>query len=322
MTAGELIANAVQKSGLCNTVDPDSGEYSISRVPSDIKAFALSALNRVYEWVWRQYPHRDARIINMAVTIEEAEVVLPDEVEAIRSLRISNQALFPLNEMVIADLGGFDQLGESAVPAHYVSLSNAPVRVQPSAAGAVLLDCNSDCTVHIRGKDANGVHVAEDVSVSSGVQASSANQYSEIISISKGKTGTRLTVTVGEVEIASIAPWAERGEFRRIRIVPEPSATVTAYIDALRRFEKIVSYNDTVLLPRCENAIYCYLMAELYEFDEQAEKASSERSKAGEELVIALKFDEGIDRADFRTYPAEGMFGGCGAAASVSTMKT
>jgi hypothetical protein len=106
----------------------------------------------------------------------------------------------------------------------------------------------------------------------------------------------------------TISPWDTQARYRKIRLAAIPSAAVTVYVQGLRRWTPLIDGNDTIILARCEGALYDQLMSELYEYGGEPEKANAERVKASDKYGTALKRENEDDPSDNRSFPAQGMF--------------
>lgn len=75
MTVDQMIEDACFKAGLCE----------FQNVPSSLYAWALTALNRLYQQAWNAYPFRDEKmvLVSVAVAANATEIALPAELEAI-----------------------------------------------------------------------------------------------------------------------------------------------------------------------------------------------------------------------------------------------
>jgi hypothetical protein len=91
---------------------------------------------------------------------------------------------------------------------------------------------------------------------------------------------------------------------RRIKLVPAPAKEITLRVNGLRRFVELAS-GDTPILTRAENATFNYLVAELFEFNDDQERADKERSKAAQELSAAIEWQETIEDNDTSATPVE-----------------
>jgi len=302
MQVSDIIATAVAKVGLAPA----------DAVPTALYALALKFLNRVYEDVWGLYPFRDEKVVSLAVTIDESEMVFPEYVEAVRSLRTADRGLLPLNEIFLSDTlpEVFDDTG--ANPTNFWNLPDAPVQTQPASASAITVvsDATGDTTGSVRVfGTVSDLEAHEDLDLNGTNDVTGSLSFSEIKAISKPETTGRITVTAGATTLGTLAPWADRGAYRRIRIYPEPTDTVTAYVEALRRFPRLTSDHDTILIHRAESAIVDLFEAELCEYDERGEEAAAKRVAARERLLLAMEQEKHRDSEDNRTFPAVGFFG-------------
>lgn len=212
-TALQMVAIAAVKANLAEIVDAtyegavaieEGGVARYVKLPMPVRVYGVAALNRVYKWVWHQFPYREQRIIDLAVPVAAlgATVTLPTELDAVRSIYAVDHALYPISEVTEMRQGEWRKLA-AGTPLRTVSLPD--------------------------GVDANGKAV------------------------------------------------------RRIKLVPPCAKDMTIYVNGLRRFEEL-GEAGTPILERCSNALFDYLVAELFEFDDQQERADKERGKAGDEL--------------------------------------
>lgn len=354
MTVDQMIEDACFKAGLCE----------FQNVPSSLYAWALTALNRLYQQAWNAYPFRDEKmvLVSVAVAANATEIALPAELEAIRALSTSDEVISPLNEIIVSTYAPdyFDDTGTT--PAQYMMLPDGPVTSQPGTGGRKLSarsDSASDVgfTVRIWGT-IGGVKSYNDITLNGLTGVATSGLFTEILGISKPVTTGRITIldyyptppspysdivtyAVGAVAsyggytyirigtgsttgtppsdvtywslflnntYGTIAPWETQGRYRRIRLAPIPSASVTVYAQGLRRWTPLIDGNDTIILARCEGALYDQLMAELYEYGGEPDKAANERAKANDKFGTALKRENEDDPNDNRSFPAMGMF--------------
>jgi len=302
MQVSDIIQTGVAKVGLA----------PYDAVPTSLYTLALTLLNKVYEDVWHLYPFRNEKVVSLAVTIDDSELVFPEYVEAVRSLRTTDRGLFPLNEIFLSENlpSIFDDTG--ADPTHFWNLPDAPVQAQPSSASVITVvsDDASDTTGTVRVfGTVSDYETYEDLDLNGTSDVSGVLSFSEIKAISKPETEGRITVSAGATTLGTLAPWTDRGAYRRIRIYPEPTGTVTAYVEALRTFPRLTSDHDTILISDAESAIFDMFLAELLEYDERGDEAGVERVKARERLLLAIEGQEQRDSEDNRHFPAYGMFG-------------
>lgn len=315
MTVLDLIEQGIAKIGFgkAGAVDPT------------LYALALQFLNRVYETVWQAYPWRQEKMCNVTITTSTADLIFPEEVESLLSLRSADDTLFPLDEMIISKFDPASWDDESSAPNNFFNLADSAVTSQPASASAIDLvsasadDDGSSYVVRITGT-VSDLRDFEEVELDGITTASTTKSFSDIQSITKPLTTGRVTASISGTSIASLAPWDYKTAYRHIQVYPEPSEAQTLYFHGLRRFERLVSDNDSVRLKKAENAIFSLMLAELYEYAKRPDLAAGERMKAADELEIASKREE--DEEDIRSFPAWGMFGNATANTTDATHKT
>lgn len=290
-----------------------TGLGSLQSVSTEIGNYAAAALNRIYEDVWHSYPFRDEKIVGYAVSVaaDTSDVTLPQELDAIRGLRTVNEALYPINEIMLGTWapGAFEETGTAY---NYYNLANSPVYAQPSTATKLTLvsASASDASIVVRVLGtASDTLAHEDITLNGTTPVVGAVDFTEILQITKPITVGRVTVSEGTSELGTLPAWDCHGAYRRIRLVPVPTSAITLYVDGVRRFMPLTSDDDSVLLRRAESAIFEFLTAELYQYDDQEEKANISRQLAGEKLMLAKQYEAGIDGEDVAFAPSFGMFG-------------
>lgn len=232
MTALQMVANAAVKVGLAEARAADStgavqigaGAYVV--LPLAVRAFGLAAVNRVYLWVWHQFPYREQRLVDVAVPVlaTEATVSMPYNMDVIRSVWSVDRALYPISEVTECRQGATWLNLPDSQPLRFVNLPD-------------------------------------------GVDSESRT-------------------------------------VRRIKLVPPSAQDITLYVNGLRRFVELAE-GDAPLLTRTENALFDYVVAELFEFNDDQERADKERSKAAQELTAALEWQETIEETDTQATPLE-----------------
>ena len=315
MTVLDLIQQGVAKVGL----------GTVGAVDSDLYALALQFLNRMYETVWEAYPWRQEKMCNVTITTSTADLIFPEEVESLLSLRSADDTLFPLDEMIISKYDPSSWDDESSAPNNFFNLADSAVTSQPASASTIdfvsasTADDGSDYTIRITGT-VSDLRDFEEVELDGTTTVSTTKEFSDIQSITKPLTTGRITASISGTSIASIAPWDYKTAYRHIQVYPSPSSAQTLYFHGLRRFERLVSDNDSVRLKSAENAIFNLMVAELYEYAKRPDLAGGERMKAADELEIASNREE--DEDDIRAFPAWGMFGNATGHTTESTHKT
>ncbi len=302
MRAVDLINQAVAKVGLAE----------IDSVPNNLYTLAEGFLNRVYESVWISYPFRDEKLVSVSanITAGAETLIFPCEIDAVRAIHTSDLSIWPFSEITLGRFAPSAFTDQSNQVYNFFNLPDSPVLVQPTSASTVTFVSGStaDTTQKVRIFGVvSGNDTFEDVTLNGTTPVSSSNSYTELKMISKDLTTGRITISGGAT--GSIAPWDYQSRYRRIRLYPIPTASQAILVEATRRFPRITSDEDTILLGKCEPAIFLLLMAELYEYNGDADKSDKERKKAGEMLQVALTSEENKDGEDSRSFPDYGMFG-------------
>lgn len=312
MTAQEMIYQALAKVGMT--------EYGT--VPTKLYDRTFATLNRVYSDVWRAYPFRDEKLLSATVTTANQDVILPKEVEVIRAARTVNDPLTPLNEIVISNYSptSFFETGQAY---RYMMMPDSPLLIPLSSASKINVASSSAADtatkVTIWGKDStSGIDVTEQLTLNGTSTVTSANTYSSIISVTKEPTVGNVTIKQGSTVQGYMMAWEDRSLYRRIRLLPSPTAAATYYFECVRRFMPLVFDEEAVLIQKAESVIFDLLVAELFEMNDMYERGSNERNKATGRLQGMIDREEGQEQVDMRSFPVEGMFGDSMVAADTS----
>lgn len=304
MLVSDILSTTLAKVGLAQT----------DAVPTVLHDLALKFLNRVYEDVWNQYPFRDQKLVSITVSVaaDTEELILPYDLDAVRSVRTATDPLYPINEIFMSDVWPEAFSEEGTEPAHWFSLPDSPVYTQPAAAGAVTVvsasSTDTSLVVRVWGVS-SGVQAYESLTLNGTTPVVGSTSFSEILGISKPLTTGRVTVTMGGSTAGTLAPWDYAGAYRRVRLCPIPTAATTLYIEGTRRFPRLTDDGDAIVLKKCESGIIDLLEAELLEYAGRPQEAVASRQKAEARLTTALRHETLIERADNRSYPEWGMFG-------------
>jgi len=303
MRTADIIQQAATKAGLA----------TMDGVSVNLHTWALGALNRHYEQIWRIYPFRDQKIVSLDVTATSGEqhLVLPQQVEALRALRSATDPLVVMSELFLnrVDPAAFTTTG---TPTNYWNMPDSPVLTQPAAAGTITVLSSSAAdttqTVTLFGL-VGGLVTREELSLNGTTPVTGSLSFSELIAVSKNQTAGRVTVKRSTDTLGTVAPWDWRSVYRRVRLFPIPDADATLTVEGTRRFQPLVDDDETPMLPKCVEPLFCLLVADLHEFQGGYEAATAERAKAGAALQLVLEHEQTVDDEDLRTYPAFGMFG-------------
>ena len=126
-----------------------------------------------------------------------------------------------------------------------------------------------------------------------------AADFSDVFLLSSG-TPSRYVVLPDGVD-SSTKP------IRRIRLAPMPAAALTLTVSGVRRFAELAA-SDTVLLSRCEDALYFYVLAEMYRFAGDAVSMKEAFAAAASHLASALNFEDIAAENDTVQVPTESFY--------------
>jgi len=309
MRATDLINQAVAKAGLAE----------INAIPTKLYTMCLSWLNRRYELLWDAYAWRNEKLVgvNISVTANEGTIIFPQAVDAIRALRDSDIPVGAISEITLARFTpqAFTEDGTKAY--NYFQKPDSPVLVQPTAASIVkvLSSATTDTSDNIRVFGlVSGVETYEDITLDAAnsttpVSGSTSWDAGGLVSISKPLTDGRITIrNSADAELGTIAPWDNKGAYRQIELYPTPTTSTTLYAEATRKFPRLTSDEDTILLAKAEGALFEMLMAEIYEYAEEDAKSQAAEAKASALVSGILNTEEVKNEEDKRSYPESGMF--------------
>ncbi len=96
---------------------------------------------------------------------------------------------------------------------------------------------------------------------------------------------------------------------RRIRLAPAPASALTLHVNGLRRFVPLAA-SDAPLLPRCGDALFYFVLAEFYEFSEDAARRKQAAADAETHLACAVAYDSEVSAEDDTDIPVESLFRG------------
>jgi hypothetical protein len=101
---------------------------------------------------------------------------------------------------------------------------------------------------------------------------------------------------------------ADAKPVRRIQLVPAPAAALTLTVNGLRRYAALAA-GDTVLLSRCEDALYFYVLGELYRFEGDSASRKEAFADAETHLANALTFEDQSPESDPVSLPVDSFYG-------------
>ena len=94
---------------------------------------------------------------------------------------------------------------------------------------------------------------------------------------------------------------------RRIQLVPAPASAVSITVNGLRRYAALAA-GDTILLSRCEDALYFYVLGEMYRFAGDSASRKEAFADAEKHLSNALASEENAPEADTVQIPTESFY--------------
>lgn len=100
---------------------------------------------------------------------------------------------------------------------------------------------------------------------------------------------------------------AETKPVRQIRLAPVPAAALTVAVAGLRRFAALTGA-DAILLTRCEDALYYFVLGEMYRFLGDDANRKSAFTDAEKHLETAIAFEDKAAENDNVQLPSESMY--------------
>lgn len=303
MILKDLIEYACAKANLGKPGEVDAGVW----------AFAVSALNRCAEEIWKGWNWDNGKIIGLSIQTDEATITFPHFVEAVQAARIGTAPLAARDEILINQFEA-SRFEATGTPGEFLILPHAAAERQPAAAGTLSLASTSGLDigvkVHVEGADGDGNRIAEVVTLSGPLAVSTVYSYAEITGLSKEASAGRVTVSEGDgTLLATIQPQDDRTALRRIRLMPDPGGTeTTVHFICKRKFLRLCNNYDVFAIDRAESALIDMLVAELLEYDQRADAAMAYRQSAGAKLGEAVRFETESMAREMRVIPAQPEF--------------
>ncbi len=96
---------------------------------------------------------------------------------------------------------------------------------------------------------------------------------------------------------------------RRVRLAPLPVAPLTLHVNGLRRFAPL-ALGDSPLLPKFEDALFFYVLAELHGYAKDAVQQKAALALAGQHFDNALACETGVDACDDVCVPLQSFANG------------
>ena len=100
---------------------------------------------------------------------------------------------------------------------------------------------------------------------------------------------------------------ADTKPVRRIQLVPAPASAMSITVNGLRRYAALAA-GDTILLSRCEDALFYYVLAEFLQFAGDAAGRKDALADAEKHLANALNFEDQSPESDTVNIPVESFY--------------
>lgn len=94
---------------------------------------------------------------------------------------------------------------------------------------------------------------------------------------------------------------------RRIQLVPAPASSLTLKVSGLRRYAALAA-GDEILLSRCEDALFYFVLAEFFQFAGEVASRKESLADAEKHLANALAFETDSPEADSVNIPVDSLF--------------
>lgn len=294
-----------------------TGQGRISEIPNDARAHALNSLNIAYAKVWQIFPWQTQKEVELDLTSVLGTLTIPNYLDTITSVRIGNRHLHVVGENLQARLDPAG-LARTGTPWQYMYGEPSPVLTQPASAGAIRIKSSSTAdtsaigVIRIHGLVA-GVDDVEELTLNGTTNVDGSKSFSEIRRISKPVTTGRITVLdTSNTEFGTVAPWSTQPEYPQILLIPTPLANETITVHALRKFQRLVSENDSIEPVMLEPAVVHLVQSIMYKKAGNLPNSQDEERLSADAIKIAATRENEIADKDFRIAPDSGMFGTLG----------
>jgi len=289
-------------------------------VDNEIFEMAKDFLNRQYENLYNSHDWDNIKTFSLEITTTTGNVILPNTVDIIRAARLVDvtSPLQPVDEVWLNDHAprSFTEVGR---PRLFMTLPDSPVSVQPAAVTTIefvsssTADAGTSFPIRIEGT-VNSLDDAEEVDLNGTTPVATTKTFTAISQITKPVTTGRITVTdvTAATKLGDIATQDTTGRYKQIKLIPPPDASVDVVFELFRRFEPLISDNDATILPQLNMVLTDLLTAELFEFDENEQRASYYRDKANAEFTLIISKETELQKQDNRISPTYGMFNDLG----------
>ena len=158
-----------------------------------------------------------------------------------------------------------------------------------------------------------GVDDVEELALNGTTPVIGLKSFTEIREITKPLTTGRIAIRdVSVVELGTIAPWDQQGNYNGIRLVPIVDVSTTVNFLCTRRFQNLVSDDDSIILPKAEDGIISLLIGSLLKIKGDDQKAMIHQQEGFSSIKAAAFNENEINNKDWRALPGDGLFGDLG----------
>ena len=299
---------------LINNIYESSGLGKRGQLDSSVKAMILDMINLEYGRVYSSYPWDDVKLFNLSATTTDGALTLPAYVDLVRGVRIGNTPLFPVGELHV-NIFSADNLSVAGVPYGHIFLASSPVLTQPASATTIKLvssstSDNTSFTVRIEGL-VGGFSDFEEIALNGTTTVTTTKTFDAggLFAIIKNQTTGWITIkNSASVEIGRIAPAEYQSKYRRLQLHPIVSSSTTVTLQCARKFELLLSDNDSICIERAETAVLDYARSRFLDKIGNQAGAKIAREIAADGIELAIKNEELLNNKAQVIIPLSGLF--------------
>jgi len=290
-----------------------------TQIKSSVKTYILDRLNIEYKKMFNSYGWDDIKLFNLDVTTSDGIVTLPRYVDSVRAVRRDTNPLLPLGELQTFnyDPASFDTASNGLnTSSGYIHYPSSALFVDASADGVIQFKSSSvsdetasALTIRIEGLTSDHPSVEEnDLNGTTLVSTTASFDAGDVIKISKPlTTGTVIIYAAnGTTELGRIGPDEYQSYYKRIQLNPVVDESTTVTIMCTRKFERLVSDNDSLNIPRLESAVIHFTTAEVMDWTGHP-NANNERAKGQDAIKTALLEENTKNSKNIVIRPASGL---------------
>ena len=275
----------------------------------------MDNLNIQYKKIYDAYPWDDIKLFNVETTTTDGVIRLPNNVDQVRAVRIDKSVLYPKGEIHTFNFNP-DAYDTAGTPYGYIHKPDSPLLVDSTTTEALDIvststsdNTASSLTVRVEGESGGELISSEvDLNGTTDVPTSSFT-LGTITSITKPLTTGSVKVKAQDgTVLATLLPHQYKSAYKTIQLSPIVNSSTTVKLMCLRKFERLVSDNDSILIDRAESAIIELTKAKIYDYLEMDVKAQTARTLAADDLRVALLNETRVNDKEMRVLPATGGF--------------